>query len=72
MKLKARKLRKTKSKIRPPIRIPPLNEKDRCHGKNPKLPPTFFNYLLLALKADKNASKRATHNTREIFTKMGL
>jgi len=45
MKLNARKLRKTSSKIRLSTKIPPLNEEGECHGKNLKLPPTnFFNF----------------------------
>lgn len=58
MKLKARKIRKTKSKIKLPTRIPPLNEEGGYHGKNPKLPPTIFFNILLVLKVGKYASKR--------------
>ena len=53
MKLKARKLRKTKSKIRPPTRILPLNEEGGCHGKNAKLPPTNFFIFYYRLKRVK-------------------
>ena len=73
MKLNARELKKTRSKIRPSTKILPLNEEEGCHGKNPTVSQTiFFFNVLLALKVGKNASKRVAHNMREIFTKIGI